>query len=189
MLLILGGFIVGALISPIAGMAISSTRSLILGMAPDEAILTLADKIDQESGRNDIQQQAITDLNTANEQQKEQLGELGKSQEIASCQKRKEDCGNKLYDLDNSELPLQINLSGVWKGSRTEMIKRLQRAIASWEKNKKETEDASSKKDLQDSIDNAEKGIEKIRAIMASEAVEKSNLLAGECKDYQNSCE
>lgn len=46
-LLILGGFIIGALISPVVGMAINSTRNLILGMAPDEAILVLADKIDE----------------------------------------------------------------------------------------------------------------------------------------------
>lgn len=44
---IIGGFIIGALISPVVGMAINSTRNLILGMAPDEAILVLADKIDE----------------------------------------------------------------------------------------------------------------------------------------------
>ena len=46
-------FAIGAIISPIAGMAINSTRSLILGMVPDEAILVLADKIDSNNVENE----------------------------------------------------------------------------------------------------------------------------------------
>lgn len=37
-----------AILSPIVGMAIGETRSLILGLAPDEAVLQLADKIDEQ---------------------------------------------------------------------------------------------------------------------------------------------
>lgn len=37
-----------AILSPIVGMGIGETRSLILGLAPDEAVLQLADKIDEQ---------------------------------------------------------------------------------------------------------------------------------------------
>jgi hypothetical protein len=38
--------IIGAFLSPLVGMAIDQTRSLILGLAPEEAVLELADQID-----------------------------------------------------------------------------------------------------------------------------------------------
>lgn len=42
-----------AIISPIVGMGITQTREAILGLAPEEAILKLADKIDQTDARFD----------------------------------------------------------------------------------------------------------------------------------------
>jgi hypothetical protein len=38
--------VIGAIISPVVGMAIGETRNVILGLAPDEAVLQLADRID-----------------------------------------------------------------------------------------------------------------------------------------------
>ena len=63
-------FAIGAIISPIAGMAINSTRSLILGMAPEEAILVLADKIDSNNVDNETK---ITELQSIINDQKAQL--------------------------------------------------------------------------------------------------------------------
>ena len=194
LLSVVGGFIAGAIISPIAGMAIGSTRNLILNMSPDEAILTLADKIDEESGKNDRQEQKINKLTEATSQQNEEMATLKKNQEIANCQKRKEDCENKIYNLENGEL--QINRPGVWKGSRNDMIKKLQNLIGDWENEKKEyekREDSSTKKEnighIQDQIDNAETEIAKIKQAVADEQIQKQILLDGECKSYQSPCE
>lgn len=120
-------------------------------------------------------------------QQNDEMNRLNKKQEVSFCQKKKEDCENKIYEIDNGEL--QIDRPGIWKGSRTEMIKKLQDLIDGWKKNKKETEDENQKKYFQEGINKTEKEITKIKGIMASETIEKSNLLDGECKDYQNPCE
>lgn len=42
-----------AILSPIAGMAITQTREALLGLAPEEAVLRLADKIDASSAKSD----------------------------------------------------------------------------------------------------------------------------------------
>ncbi len=186
-------FVIGAIISPIAGMAINSTRSLILGMAPDEAILVLADKIDEESGKNDEQEQKLAELNNAATQQDEEMAVLQKNQEIAACQKRKESCENKLYELENGEI--NIYHSGhLMKGSRLEMIKKKEALIANRENTldemrKADGYDKDHKKQFEDDIVTAKKEIEEIKAVIASETIEKNNLLNGECKDYQNPCE
>ena len=181
-------FFAGAMISPVAGMAISSTRNLILGMAPSEAILTLADKIDEESGKNEEQEQKLSELNNATTQQNEELTALKKNQEIADCQKQKEYCENNIYEIQNGEIDVYWQ-GHLWKGSRTELINKLKEAITGWEKSKKDSSQNSRKEELQNQIDNAENNIVKIKRIMASEATEKSNLLNGECKDYLNPCE
>lgn len=46
--LVIVAIVATAIFSPIVGMAIGETRSLILGLAPDEAVLQLADKIDEQ---------------------------------------------------------------------------------------------------------------------------------------------
>ena len=38
---------IGAILSPVVGMAIGETRSMILGLSPEDSILQLADKIDE----------------------------------------------------------------------------------------------------------------------------------------------
>jgi len=181
-LLILIGFIVGALVSPAAGMALSSTRDLILGMAPDDAILALADKIDQESGKNEEQEQKINE-------QSEAINNLKREQEIASCEKKKEDCEKKLYELDNSELKLKL---GTREGDRAAMIENLEDLASGWEKNAewyKEFDDNESLIRIQKDIASAKEDIATVKEIMASEQIQKEELLNGECKDYQNPCE
>lgn len=67
--------IAGLIISPYIGMAIGSTRSLILGLAPDEAVLQLADKID--SDRAGIEQKT-NDLQAMIDSQNSQIAEQQK---------------------------------------------------------------------------------------------------------------
>jgi len=45
--------VVAGIIIPVAGMTITPTRDLILGLAPDEAVLQLADKIDENRINSD----------------------------------------------------------------------------------------------------------------------------------------
>ena len=181
-LLILIGFIVGALVSPAAGMALTSTRNLILGMAPDDAILALADKIDQESGKNEEQEQKINE-------QSEAINNLKREQETASCQKKKEDCEKKLYELDNGELKLKLRTR---EGDRAAMIEDLEDLASGWEKNAafaKENGDEKSFERLKKDIASAKEDIATVKETMASEQIQKEELLNGECKDYQNPCE
>ena len=51
--------VVGVVGTPILGMAISPTRDLILGMAPNDAVLQLADKIDQTGNTNEAKIQEM----------------------------------------------------------------------------------------------------------------------------------
>lgn len=65
-------FVVGAVLSPVIGMAIGETRNLILGLAPEEAVLELADKIDQNKEDNENKMQ---EMQTLIEQQKVTINE------------------------------------------------------------------------------------------------------------------
>ncbi|MBU2025579.1 MAG: hypothetical protein ABIC19_00590 [Patescibacteria group bacterium] len=74
-----GSLIVGALLSPVAGMAINGTRSLILGLAPEDAILTLADEIDsskadQQQSKSEMQAKT-TELQSLIDDQQNQITE------------------------------------------------------------------------------------------------------------------
>ena len=115
-------FAVGATISPVAGMALSSTRNLILGMAPEEAILVLADKIDEESNRNDEQEQAIEELNSVNQEQIEQIEEINqdndyyKKQEcLAENTKLQEEMNRAKSTLSGDQDDLKEAESGKYK--------------------------------------------------------------------------
>lgn len=80
----IAALIAGLVISPFVGMAIGSTRSLILGLAPDEAVLQLADKIDDDRAgvdqkTNELQSLIDTQNSQIADQQKiieEQKAEL-----------------------------------------------------------------------------------------------------------------
>jgi len=171
-------------------MAIGATRNLILGMAPKETILALADKIDQELGKNDNQEQKITELDAIKDQPNEEIEAIKKSQDIASCQKKKEDCKNKIYELENGELTGVYWQGKIMKGDRNEMIKKKEAIISEREKAiKHDTMDEDLKKQFLGDIKDAKKDIEKIKGIMTSEQAQKQALINGDCKDYQNPCE
>lgn len=51
--LIIVGIVAAVILLPVLGMAISPTRNLLLGLAPDEQILALADKIDENRLSNE----------------------------------------------------------------------------------------------------------------------------------------
>lgn len=65
--------IVGAVVLvPVLGMAITPTRDLILGMAPDQAVLSLADKID--TNKVDVEQKT-EELQSLIDTQRNQIAE------------------------------------------------------------------------------------------------------------------
>jgi|SRR3989304_375866 len=64
-----------AILSPIVGMGIGQTREAILGLAPDEAVLQLADKIDQSSVKVDESSALVSSLQAKITEQEGQLAE------------------------------------------------------------------------------------------------------------------
>lgn len=81
--LIIIGAVVGILIGPVLGMAITPTRDLILGLAPEEAILKLADAIDINRVDSDSK---IQELQSTIDEQQARLAEQQKlidSQKVA----------------------------------------------------------------------------------------------------------
>lgn len=55
-------FILLGIVIPVAGMTITPTRNLILGLAPKEAVLELADKIDKSRAENEAKLQEMQTL-------------------------------------------------------------------------------------------------------------------------------
>jgi len=149
---------------------------------PDNTASEIQDKLAE-------QQAKIDELQKFKDEQQQANDEINTSQKIATCQKRKEDCQKKIYELENGELNI-YRQGKLLKGSRTEMINQFEKDISGWEKNKNDSNvDESLKKRFEDNINNAKKEIKKIKDIMASEATARSDLLAGECKDYTKPCE
>ncbi len=66
------GIVAGVVLIPVLGMAISPTRDLILGMAPDAAVLQLADQID--ANRVDVDQKT-SELQSLIDTQRAQIAE------------------------------------------------------------------------------------------------------------------
>lgn len=77
----LAALVVGLIISPFIGMAIGSTREFILGLAPEEAVLQLADKIDENRASAD---QKTTELQSLIDIQR---GQIAEQQSIIDSQK------------------------------------------------------------------------------------------------------
>ncbi|KKP68113.1 MAG: hypothetical protein UR66_C0008G0021 [Candidatus Moranbacteria bacterium GW2011_GWE1_35_17] len=71
--LIVTGIVIGILVVPFLGMTISPTRELIMGLAPDEAVLQLADKIDKSRAENESK---IQELKVMNYEQQNKIQEL-----------------------------------------------------------------------------------------------------------------
>ena len=194
-LLILGVGLIG-LALPIAGMTITPTRNLILGLAPDEAILALADKIDEEAGKNDEQTQKINEqgqllenLNTAEQQRKEELDSLTKNQLIASCKEKQSGCESRISAIETQVIILSNGTSKT--GDRKNLIKDIESNIKDCKKTRDSGEFTSEaiKNAWERCIKNGEKDIEIIEKVIKSETAEKNELLNGECKDYKNPCE
>lgn len=171
-------------------MAISSTRSLILGMAPNEAILTLADKIDQESGRNDTQQQAIENLQQIEiervkaetekklQDEKDKLEieiqakqEQEKQSRISACSQFKNACESKIRELKSLDITKKDGLNEIDGFASMS----LEVAMKSLDENWKHPEYEHDYKIIKKIIEDREKKL--------------SVLLKGECNDYQKACE
>lgn len=129
---------------PIAGMSIAPTRNLILGLAPDEAILALADKIDEQS---QVQEARISELEKANSEQKESLERLNESEETRSEKEEEQkrlQCETKLKNAQDSLADLQRNLDSDQKSL----------ALIASEKDYKECKNQAEDKYNEDKKDN-----------------------------------
>ena len=168
-IIIVSSFLVGIVVSPILGMAISPTRNLILGMAPDEAILVLADKIDEESGRNNEQEQKLS----------EQDEKISNQQDQITCESRKSECLNKISPLEAQILEINKN------------IKKQEADIAKFQQDLDGPEcgpndDCSITKRL---LDKNNGQVKSLKNDLSNITNQLSNLKITECKDYQNPCE
>lgn len=67
-IIIIGAVILGIII-PFLGMTITPTRNLILGLAPEDAILQLADKIDENRNESDFKIQELQSVIDAQQNQ------------------------------------------------------------------------------------------------------------------------
>lgn len=144
-------------------------------------------QVDVTENEQNQDSQAMEEMKIQNEEQQKQLDILQKNQELADCQKIKEDCEKKIYELDNGAI--KVSGGEILEGNRTEMINRLQGYIDSYTKQIKKLSDKELIKDLQKKVDKFESDIQIVKTTMANSQAEKNNLLAGECKDYQNPCE
>lgn len=91
--------IAGIIGTPIIAMSISPTRDLLLGMTSDEAVLALADKIDESRVDNE---KKIQELQSTIDNQ---------SEELSNYQKQIEEQNNKISEtsLENNEIKENIN--------------------------------------------------------------------------------
>ena len=188
-LLMLGVGLIG-LALPIAGMTITPTRNLILGLAPDEAILALADKIDEEAGKNDEQQQAIENLQQA-ENERIELEARNKLQDeedrikkelqaqeeqkrqvrISACLQFKNKCESEIRELNSFDITKKDGLNEIDFFS----IRTIEGARKSLDDNWKHPEYEHDYKIIKKIIEDREKKL--------------SSVSKGECKDYEKPCE
>lgn len=182
------GLLAGALLAPVLGMALEPTRDIILGMAPEEAVLVLAEKIDRESQRIDNQESEIEQLKKENDEKNERLEALNSKMALDDCKKWQVDCAEKIYQLENGEIDIYWQ-GNLWKGNRSELEDKLNSSIAGWEKAMKETDQSSRKDDLQWNIDQAEDKLERLDKIIIEKQSQKEELLLEECNNYKEPCE
>lgn len=102
-----GAFLLGSLSSPFLGMAITPTRELLLGMAPEEAILILADKIDEQRRQDAEQEQNISQLQEEDTKQAQQIEELTQTDEI----QKRQDCELKIKAAQDNLADIQRDLT------------------------------------------------------------------------------
>lgn len=137
----------------------------------DKAAAEVQSKLDEQHAK-------IEELQgfKSEQQQKdiEEANESTKNQAIDACQEKKEDCEKTISTLNKD---------------KDAEIKGWQKKIDAWEKNLKEYISKTNRKVIEDNIKDSEREIERLKQAKISDAAEKNNLLAGECKDYQNPCE
>lgn len=159
--LIIIGVVALCLATPILGMSISPTRSLLLGLAPDEQILTLADQIDENrisSEQKMLELQSTIDVQQAELEKQQQMIDNAKLETGTAIK-------NAIVNNTNSEK----------KEYCDSKIKKYTDKIAEAKKDKKDCDDSEVKygkgcKELAESaINDFEKLLEKTKS---------------ECKDY-----
>ncbi|MDI6777797.1 MAG: hypothetical protein QMD77_01255 [Patescibacteria group bacterium] len=150
--------IVGVIVSPFIGMAIGSTRELILGLAPEEAVLQLADKIDLD--RAGVEQKT-NELQSLIDAQKSQLAE---QQQIIDQQK------TELENVKSSSI------------TSTQAQQISQTAIANAEAAKKQQEAEAA---CQKRVKNIENSIADTKSDIKNEK-EEMNCSGSDCDKYQS---
>jgi TolA-binding protein len=101
------GIVAGVIATPILGMTISPTRDVILGLAPDQAVLSLADKIDEQRVSTEQTDAKIKELQSVIDNQQSEIAnyqqqidnvksETKKSVETEISNERKKQCDSRI---------------------------------------------------------------------------------------------
>lgn len=177
---IIVGLGIGAVISPVLGMAISPTRNLIMSMAPQEAVLTLANKIKQkETG----EQQKLSSEEKVQEiiqesQPEESIVEPRQEiiptvqsetsrEQIEACQNTKTECEKKMKNIKKEIDDLENQVE---------------------EQEKLYDEEKQSTHAVKETLKYRETMVEKAEKDLKSKKSELQNITNGECKNYNKSC-
>jgi hypothetical protein len=123
-------------------------------------------------------------LRENNDKQAEELEKLKMTQGVVACQKRKEDCEAKVYNLQHRKVILPSG--GSVQGERQKKIDSIHEQITIYEQSIKKEH---AKKLYKRLIKEEQKSIGEIKIIMANEKIAVEKLLSEECRDYQKDCE
>ena len=134
------GVLLVAVLIPVVGMAISPTRDLLLGLAPEEAVLKLADEIDVTRNSVEENSQKILELQATIDTQ---------NVDIQGYQNKITDLQASVNTLPNKESVQKTVENAIATNEKNEDVLVCQRDIASLEKaikgNEDEKDDCSDK--------------------------------------------
>ena len=122
--LIIFGIVVAVVLLPVLGMAISPTRDLLLGLTPDNQILALADKIDQNRVSSEQTDSKISELQSTIDSQQS---------EIANYREQVENVKSETTKSVQSAVS-----NAITENSNSEKKSECLESLAGWEKRLKE---------------------------------------------------
>jgi len=171
----IAGSVIAGVALPLLGLTISPTRDAILGLAPDQAVLQLADKIDESRVSSEQTDAKIAELQSVIDSQQAQL---------ADYQQQVEGQNTK---IDSVKTENQATQAKVDNDKRTECQKKiasLNKSIANAESEKGDCkskyDDEENKSAAKTWTENCEAGAE-LKIKSAKKQLEQTN---SECSNY-----
>ena len=136
--LIIFGIVAAVVLLPVLGMAISPTRDLLLGLTPDNQILALADKIDQNRVSSEQTDVKILELQSTIDSQEAEL--FNYQQQIESQNNKIETVTNSVKTTNQTVETIQSNVDSECQ----KKLASLNKAIKNAEDNIKRTDVSES---------------------------------------------